>query len=489
MPGRGQSSTPVTVAVIQHAIADKASNPVAELIRQTKTRRTLRCPDADSAKALIMVPLDGSALPDAQTVHDTVDALAELGWSSVAVAGRLMQRDLDLGLDDVETVLLEAGYRGTTQGGRPYERVDVSERAVASPCPDTSLLAGQPVSAEWVQAGLRVVVSRWSEDAEDLFRAGVSAMLACADAVRGATTADIAADIATHLPPAFSIVEVSGLDSTAFVGSASVLLTDVVTAVLCGVDPAASRVVHGPLVSLGLPVGYRMVGDVEALAPRRTETRVVSDALRALSERLPGAGRTMRILMSGDDTADDADTDEVLSWLHRTLGPLIQSESPTKPFAVGALGYGIGGLAESVAAWRTNFSKDDVPRLTVPLGFDAGQYRRSDYEAIPGYIAGFTTLLDAAHEDDSFLRWCYFDESVLFTVHRVVNARYVEFIDRVDVSAGISMMADYLGGRRVGVSHDDRGRRSCRPNATSTCPSRTTWPSGAVSPSMCARSN
>jgi hypothetical protein len=437
-------------------IAD-APNHAIELIKRTGSERALRCADPGSA-ALIAVPLGSCTLPHPGTVHDLVDALADLGWSSVLVGGRLSQLEVDLGADSVESTLTQAGYGGVTPRGRHYEIVDVAGRTATSPCPEVSVLAGRPVSAGWTEAALRVIVAHWSESQGDVFTAATAALLSCADDIPGASAGDVAADLVEYLPPAFAMVEVTAADqSRALVGSTDVVLTDAVTAVLCGVDPAASRLLATTLKCRGLPAGYRLCGDVEPLAARRTETRMVTDAMRLLDDTVPAASRTLRTLMSADQPADH-DGDKVLSWLQRTVGPLIRPDAPTRALTVETVGYAAGGLAESLAAWRTNFAKDDVPRVVVPLGIDPDRYKPSDYRAIPAYLESFTTLLDAAQPEDPWLRWCYFDESVLFDVRRVVNAHYSDFVERVDVAEGISLMADYLGGRRVAVASDDRGR-------------------------------
>ena len=42
-----------------------------------------------SGRAVVLVPLDPGAMPNARVLHDLVDALAELGWPSVAVGAAL----------------------------------------------------------------------------------------------------------------------------------------------------------------------------------------------------------------------------------------------------------------------------------------------------------------------------------------------------------------------------------------------------------------
>jgi hypothetical protein len=56
------------------------------------------------------------------------------------------------------------------------------------------------------------------------------------------------------------------------------------------------------------------------------------------------------------------------------------------------------------------------------------------------------------------MRWRYLDSSVLFEVSRVLEAPYQEFIERVDITQGINLMADFLGGRVVAVGWDEHGR-------------------------------
>ena len=49
------------------------------------------------------------------------------------------------------------------------------------------------------------------------------------------------------------------------------------------------------------------------------------------------------------------------------------------------------------------------------------------------------------------------DGATVFEVGREVRADFDEWVARVDVAAGISLMADYLGGRRVAVSSATAG--------------------------------
>jgi hypothetical protein len=403
------------------------------------------------------VPLDPSAMPNAGVLHDLVDVLAELGWSVVVVGAALSQQGTDRGITDVKGALIGAGYLGITARGKGYQRIDFSAGLEPSLCPSSSVIAGERISSTWAQAGVRVVLARWTDDPQEHFRGCVSAILDCVCPIPAAAPADVAADIVTHFPPTFSIIEARrDEDSYALIASGDAVLTDVVSAVLHGENPTASRLVDGCLRSHGLPATYRIVGDVEPLPISPTKKPSMSDALRRLDQSLPDGARILRVLMS--DRRNDRDVDEVLRWLQRTVGPWVDPGSPSSPATVTMISYALAVAADLISAWQTNFSKDKVRRVAVPLGFDTRQYRASDYHAIPNYLEGFTTLLSAAPRQDPWVHWCYFDRSVLFSVKRVVNAEYADWVGRVDVAQGISMMADYLGGRIVPISRDHADR-------------------------------
>lgn len=449
----------VRAAVLSATYSGNGQNPVADGLRRAGLRSPLRMTKSTdrSGRAVVLVPLDPSAMPNARVLHDLIDALAELGWPAVAVGAALSQQATDRGITDVNGALIAAGYLGITGAGNGYERIDFAAGLEPSSCPPSSVLAGELVSSAWAQADARVVMARWTGDPQEHFRGCVSTILDCVGPIPAAASADVAADIVAHFPPTFSVIEARrDEDSYTLITSANAVLADVVGAVLHGEDPTASRLVDGCLQSHGLPAEYRLVGNVEPLQVSATKKPSMSDALRRLDQSLPEGARILRVLMSG--SGKDRDVDELHRWLQRVVGPWVDPGSPSSPAAVTAIGYALAIAADSISAFQTNFSKDKVRRTAVPLGFDARQYRADDYRRIPKYLARFSALLNAAPRQNPWVHWCYFDRSVLFSVERVVNAEYADWIARVDIAQGISMMADYLGGRIVPMSRDDAGR-------------------------------
>ena len=139
-------------------------------------------------------------------------------------------------------------------------------------------------------------------------------------------------------------------------------------------------------------------------------------------------------------------------------------------------------------AWRTVLDKSRLDRLDVPLAFDPSDHDDADYDAVPDVLARFEGLLgDEAQSEE--LRWIMVDGAVVFTVSQVLQAPFDLFVERVDVARGISLMADYVGGRWSRSPTTSSAGPRARPSATSTSRSPTTWPSGEVSRSMSSRSS
>jgi hypothetical protein len=93
----------------------------------------------------------------------------------------------------------------------------------------------------------------------------------------------------------------------------------------------------------------------------------------------------------------------------------------------------------------------------VPLGFDPGHWAADEFDGLPEFLAPFDRILTALPPREG-MRWCVVDGATVFEVSREVPADFEEFTARVDIAAGISLMADYIGGRRVGLSTDAQGR-------------------------------
>lgn len=123
-----------------------------------------------------------------------------------------------------------------------------------------------------------------------------------------------------------------------------------------------------------------------------------------------------------------------------------------------ALRTSLDAARASAEAWAVVFAKNLVVRRAVPLGFDPADYSPADYDAVADYLAPLAAEAAVAPMTAAGLRWTYRGPAVLFEMRRLLNAPFDELVARVDVSAAIRTMSDYIGGASVVVSRDESGR-------------------------------
>jgi hypothetical protein len=417
----------------------------------------------------------------AAVVEDLVDLLLERGCEEVVVGAALSTRDRDRGHRSVETLARSAALTGRSRRGRRYDLVDLGESTVSAPVPKTSVLAGQSVSSAWIEADLRVVLGRSVTSLADAYDGCLATLLGAAVEVAGADPADVATDLLAHLPPGLVVIDATvtshGADGRhllrelatgALVVAADALLADTVLAALLGQDRAGSRLVDRALRVMGQPLGG-VGGDLTPFAGVVRPHPLLMNALRG-AEAEPAVARVLAAATGGPD-AGALSGDPVLGAIRGVLTPLVAAADEPAGH-VGLLGFlgALAGLVDQSQAWSVTLAKDRVRQVEVPLGFDPGSFAEPEYDGLPAFFAPFEQLLDGLQSPDGppvdvssgigseTMRWRMVDGAVVFEMSRVMVADFREFVARVDVAAGISLMADYLGGRRVPVSVDDKGR-------------------------------
>lgn len=432
----------------------------ATLRRLPETVAALR-PRLD-APAVVLVRVAAPTPVSVAVVDAVVDLLHDVGCPEVIVAARVTTGDRDRGHQSLPELLAAAGLTGRTTAGNAYAVEDLAGGLVPAPVPPTSVLSGHRVAGSWSAARTRVLVTRAVTDLVDGFAASLDTLGTAAPELPGAEPADVVSDLAAHLP--VDLVVVDALDIAAGADGARLprwvaadtlvvaddpVQADTAVAVLLGQDRCASRLVSRALAARDTRLG-RTIGLGPPMAdgpPPRT---------RAAARALAGDPRLERVLRAGvggpDDGADP--TDRVLDIVREVLTPLVAEadRSPGVATALESLLLLAHGAAHLGSSWAVGFDKDAVPRREVPLGFDPAQQPDAAYDGLPGFLAPFADLLAGVESDADGLALRMVDGATVFEVSREVATPFDDFVARVDVAAGISLMADYIGGRRVPVA-------------------------------------
>jgi len=428
-------------------------------------------------RAVVLTYLSQPAPVSPTVVEELVDLLLEGGCEEVVVAAALSTGERDRGHRSVETLANSAGLTGHSRRGRRYGVVDLGESTVCAAVPETSLLAGQSVSSAWVEADLRVILGRSVTSLADAFNGALATLLGAAVEVAGADPADVVADLLVHLPPGLVVIDASvtshgadgghllrELTTGSMVVAADALLADSVLATLLGQDRSASRLVDRALRVMGEPQG-QIGGDLTPFAGVVRPHPLLINAWRG-TEAEPAVARVLGAAVGGPD-AGALSVDPVLAAIRGVLTPLVAAaDEPAGHVALLGFLAAAAGLVGQSQAWTVPLAKDRIRQVEVPLGFDPGSFPAQEYDGLPAFFAPFEQLLDGQQSLDGLpepgtgsesMRWRMLDGAVVFETSRVMAADFGEFVARVDVAAGISLMADYLGGRRVSVSVDEQG--------------------------------
>ncbi len=429
--------------------------------------------------AVILARLSQPTPVSASVVHALVDLLSDAGCAPVSVGSSLHSYDRDRGHDSVAALARRAGLTGRTPRGRSYDVVDLGADLVEAPVPDASVLSGQRVSRLWAEVGARVVVGRAVTDLVHGYAACLTTLLGAAPEVAGAEPADVAADLLAHLPPALAVVDALSasvgpdggrlpqpIDSRTLVVAADVLAADSACAALLGLDRSTSLLVERAIRALGAP-GGRTEGQLGALDGAHAAHPLARSAARSVAAE-PRLARVLSAATGGPDDGAQP-PDPVLSTVLAVLTPLVvAADDPAGHLPLTTVLGGVASLRQGTFAWATGVDKASIDRREVPLGFDPAAYPVGDFDGLPEFFAPFDEMLEGLPDNGDGMRWRLVDRATVFEVGRDIRADFDEFVARVDVAAGISLMADYLGGRRLTLAGPSEGSAESGESGDST---------------------
>ncbi|MET0180167.1 MAG: DUF362 domain-containing protein [Novosphingobium sp.] len=435
-----------------------------------------RTPD-EPCRVLVLVDLSGARVGDPErlapaAVEGLIDLIhAQAPGASVDLATSADETQLWAGNRDIYALAELLGYRFVTDGGHDYDIVDLGENVRDAGFAEGSVLHDTGLSADWLDADVRLNLARLRCDPAEGFAGGLVNLLTCLPLAdkplhyrHRRDLGEVISALLACCPPDHTLVEIATDEPEVAGGAAfasasrSPLLADYAAAVKAGLDPFASDLLAAVARDRPIPAGFRIAGafaPAAALAPspplpqasararRNSEAgdRLATGWLRRLDPDLFPASRPL-----------DAKAGEIAAALAGS------GKSPSGNALITALNLALGAGGKLAEAWRTLADKDALVRRAVSLGFDPHAVPAARYDAVAEELEALLPIAAAAPERGDGLRWRKFEKGVLFEYRRRAAIPFETFVAKVDVARTIAHMNDYLGGVLVVVERDDAGR-------------------------------
>lgn len=444
-------------------------------------------PPQPAARAVILLDLgafevDSPVLPARSLVEHLLDRLAGLGWSQLAIASTSDSSSTWCENRQVFTLAELFGYVYETPLGTPYDVIDLSENLANAAFPPGCALEGSGLSADWIQADLRIVVAKACTDPEDCIALGASTFLAALPhrdkdlAYRLTFTADEALHWLLEVAaPSLAIVDLSGiahgaagrrrprpLDSHALVASPNLLAADAVAAAKLGAAPWHSRLWQGVTRRRGAPRFDVVRGDLTVIAGVELPDSSILDAARALEH----SGVLSRMLPAWLQRLDES----VFPLKHPLdakvqaqlgSGLLAPSAPPMEKGALALLYRWASTIDLVFGAFSANYHKENVRQRRASVSPETLLCGESEYQQMEKELQSLQEWLDAQRAQRGNLRpldWQKQDRAVVFSYSKEYPVSLEEFTSAVDISRTIQLMNDYIGGTILVRARDSEGR-------------------------------
>ena len=430
--------------------------------------------------AVVIVPtLDafaaGSpAATDPRLVEHLIDALHDLGATRIIVGSTPDTASVWLENRDVVVVADFLGYRFETAKGRPYDVVDLSDDLVDDVFPVTSILAGTPLSREWMEADLRIIFAANRTDESDGYALCLSTLLSILPLTDkhyhyrarrdvGAVTQALIDAAPVDFAFVDAIVSAHGngggrapqpLCTDTIIAASNPVLADHYGALLMSVDPFISPVAATVLRTLGSLENVRVTGSLAPYPGWVNATPMLRASVAQRGETV-ALDRTIRLVLQQVDRDLFPFRDPANDRLNAALVNLCGVDSDA---LVTVLNLWLAQIGRAWTAYATMFDKDALRRRDAPINIDPASVNEADFATITGALAPMRRLLDGVSADDNGIRWRPHDGAILFDGVRRFPIRFDDFVSAVEISRSIQFMNDYIGGSTLIVASDDAGR-------------------------------
>jgi len=368
-----------------------------------------------------------------------------------------------------------AGYRFEAPEGDPYDMAWVEDDPVPIPLASSDASGELEVAGGWARAHFRISFARARTDEEWGYALSLANLLGLIPP--GAVAAswpprDQALHLLRRTPPHFALIdavvgshgpsgsrEPRSLRLDTLVASPDPLAADWVAALKMGADPHVSPLNALALQEVGLPPEWSLLGDTSPWSGwvNPAPLRVEAVQGRARWPELDSLARAVlqpvdRELFPFREILVDQLSATVLRQLDRITEPTVREG--VELLLARALHWAAGARSTFAA----NVTKGEVLRVKAPLTLEVDALPLREFQETWSAVEAQARTLDGTPPDPRGFRFRTVGGHIHFAASRVLSVPFLEFVERVEISAAIRYMNDYLGGGWLVVEEDDRGR-------------------------------
>ena len=423
--------------------------------------------------------LNGTTGVTTEVSEHLVFLLAEQGYKNCVLADGEQASGTWLENRDVLVLADLLGYSYATKNNTPYKIESLSDNLQDAGFDATSVLKDEKLSAHWLNANFRIILSKNKTDEEfyySLCLKNLIEILPLKDKQYHyyfrLSHQEVAAAMLQRSEVDFCIIDAfdsnhgiqgtrysNSLPTRTFIAGNNLLLTDWVAALKMGLDPYVSLINSYSLKKIGLPLVYKIHGDLSVYENWQNVPKALSESTAARNKN-PLVRKLSTAWLQRVDTDIFPFKNIADAQVNKFLSPLVNNID-THPLAYAsliALNYALGSIQQFVEGWQTLFDKEKIYRRQTELGFDINDYAPHDFESIENYITPLAQLITYSPADTNGIKWRYIDGSVLFEYSRTLPYDYNFFVSKVDIAQAVQYMFDNIGGARVAVKTNAKGQ-------------------------------
>ncbi len=418
---------------------------------------------------------DASTGADPGLVETLIARLRDAGYPKVVVCDGRNRPDGWLHNRDALCVPDLLGYSFEAPAGVPYEVSWVDDNPKVVPLSSADRTEALQVPAAWVDADVRISFAKAKTDDAWAYALTLANLLGLVSA-RGDAAQWNAEDAVLHLmrrvPPHMALIDAlvgshgrAGsrvslpIATDTIIASPNALLADWVGALKMGTDPLGSPLNTQALTRLGLPNAWALHGDASPWPGWVNPAPMLIEAVRGRA-RWPELDAFARAVLQPTDREHfpfrDALVDQMSSTVLRWMDGVTDQRAKDSVDLV--LAGALSVLAGARYAFTSNVTKDDVIQSVAPLLRDVDALTPKDFRKTATMVAAQARVLEGTPQDARGFRFRTIGGHIHFAAARMLPIAFDDFVARVDVSASIRHMNDYVGGSWAVVEADELGR-------------------------------